>query len=190
MTIRTSILAILLAGAAGMSCAQTVEQTTVNYEPGSNDNTPAVQAGACAVNIVGVADARPAKDGISIDAPVPTAALESWVAGSLDTLRAYGYTVQHVNSVQPGMLNLDVRLIRAYTWFGHMRINGVVALDVAVRDPSGQQMRKFRASGSKNNMMGAKSEHVTSLNYALNNVVDQMAHALTGECGQRRLAWR
>jgi hypothetical protein len=188
MKIRTVLIGMLLAGAAGMSCAQTAEQTAVAYEAGSNDNSPAPQPGACAVNIVGVSDARPAMEGISIDQAVPTGALDGWIASSLDTLKAYGYQVQHTSAPQPGMLNLDVRLIRAYTWLGHMRINGVVALDVAVVDPAGPRSMKFRAGGSKSNMMSAKSEHVTALNYAANSVVDRMAHALTSECSGRRLA--
>jgi uncharacterized lipoprotein YajG len=87
-------------------------------------------------------------------------------------------------------LNLDVRLIRAYSWLGPMRINGMVAIDVLVASPDGAKVRKFRASGSKTNMMSANSEHVTALNQALNHMVNQMAVALASECAGAKLAAR
>jgi hypothetical protein len=44
-------------------------------------------------------------------------------------------------------INLDVRLIRAYTWFGNMRINGMVAIDIDMTS-SDQHTKKFRATAN------------------------------------------
>lgn len=64
-----------------------------------------------------------------------------------------------------------------------MRINGVVAMDARLTTPAGKQIdRKYRASGSKTNMVGAVDEYMTTLNYAMNNLLAQLAADLQGIC--------
>jgi hypothetical protein len=65
-----------------------------------------------------------------------------------------------------------------------MRINAAVAMDMDFTLPSGQRFtRKYRASASKNNWAGATGEYMTTLNYALNNVLGKLANDLQKMCG-------
>lgn len=177
------LLACLLA--AGASAAET--KVALNYEAGSSDVVAKPVAGACAINILTISDQRPTKSGIGADFPVPTDSPEPFVSASLDALKEYGFTVSHSETALPQAVNLDVRLIRAYTWFGHMRINAMVALDVTAQ---GAAQEKFRATGSKANMWNGQSEHVTALNYATNTMLASMAPALAAHCGKARVAMR
>ncbi|NHZ61144.1 hypothetical protein [Massilia genomosp. 1] len=177
------LLSCLLAVSAG--AAET--KVALNYEAASSDVVAKPVAGACAINIVSISDQRPTKDGIGADFPVPTDSPEPFVSASLDALKEYGFTVSHSKTAVPQAVNLDVRLIRAYTLFGHMRINAMVALDVTAQ---GAAQEKFRATGSKANMWGAQSEHVTALNYATNTMLASMAPALAAHCGKAGIAAR
>lgn len=166
------------------------EKTPLVFDASVSDATPALRKDACKLNILGISDERFSKGGIGTDSPVTTEAPQAWVGTGLESLKAYGYTVGRSSAPVAGALNLDVRLIRAYTWLGHMRINGMVAADVTLVSPSGSRTRKFRASGSKSNMMNANSEHVTALNYAFNHMVHQMAAGLSSECAGATIAAR
>lgn len=177
---------VLTASAA----AAPIEITPLTFDAGSNDVTPVKQPGACQLNIVHLIDQRFGKDGIGAEFPVTTGATEPWVSAGLDSLKAYGFAVQHSGAPVPNAINMDVKLIRAYTWFGNMRINGMVAVDVDLALPSGAKSQKFRATGSKANMVNGKSEHVTALNYAINAMVNKMALSLQAECTQAKLALR
>lgn len=176
--------------ATTMSAYAAPDKTPLVYDSTVNDTVPAATAGACPINIVSITDNRFSKEGMGADTPIVTDSPEPWLSTGLDTLKAYGYTVQHSSTPVPNALNLDVKLIRSYSWYGHMRINGMVAVDVLVGSPDGAKLRKFRAAGSKTNMMGATSEHITALNYALNHMVNQMAAGLASECAARKLAAR
>ena len=67
-----------------------------------------------------------------------------------------------------------------------MRINGVVALDARFTTPSGREIaRKYRASGSKTNVWGATDEFMTTLNYAMNNLLAQLAADLQEICAAK-----
>lgn len=174
--------------AAAHAAAEPVEITPMTYEAGVSDVVAAKLPAACAINIVQVSDQRFSKESIGAEFPVAASAPEPWLASGLDSLAAYGYTVQRNSQPVANAVNLNVRLIRAYTWYGAMRINGMVALDVDVLGGNGQRTEKFRAAGSKSNMWNGKSEHVTALNYAFNHTLHKMAQALQGECTQAKLA--
>lgn len=180
------LAAILLLVGAGAHAAPA--PTTMTYDSGPNDLSVARLPHACLINIRQVTDERFNKESISTDTPVSTSALEPWVNSGLDGLTAYGFNVQHSSQLVPAALNLDVRLIRAFTWLGDMRINGMVALDVDLAAADGKRLQKYRAFGSKTNMAGSNSEHVTALNYALNHTLYEMAQSLAAECGQSKLA--
>lgn len=193
MNARILIAALLAACSAAAQAAETTPPTplvSLAYDAGVNDKVPAVLPGACRINVVGISDNRFAKEGMGADAPVRTGAPEPWIGAALANLKQYGYTVQQGAAPAADALNLDVKLIRAYSWFGNMRINGMVAVDVSIATPEGVRSRKFRASGSKTNMMGADSEHVTALNYALNHMVHEMASGLASECAGLKVAAR
>jgi hypothetical protein len=187
---------LLFAALSLVACACThaastpapVEITPMTYDSTVNDFVPARLNGACPINILHISDRRFNKESIGADSLIPAGATEPWLNGGLDMLKAYGFTVQHGEIPVPTALNLDVNLIRAYTWYGQMRINGMVALDVDLMTTAGQRTEKYRSLGSKTNMWGSKSEHVTALNYALNHTVHQMAQSLAAECAQRKLA--
>lgn len=166
------------------------EKTPLVFDASVSDARPALRKDACKLNIMGISDERFSKDGVGVDAPVATDAPQAWIGAGLESLKAYGYAVQRSNAPVAGAVNLDVRLIRAYTWLADMRINGMVATDVTLVSPSGSKTRKFRASGSKTNMWGASAEHVTALNYALNHMVHQMAEGLSSECAGLTVAAR
>lgn len=180
------ILAIAFPAAQAAAAAD--ELTPLIYEASSSDAVPSILPGACIVNVLSVSDQRSAKESIGADSPIPAGPPESWIKASLDALHAYGFKVEHSASALPGAVNLDVKLLRAYSWYTEMRINGMVALDVSSATPAGAKTEKFRASGSKTNMWGAKSEHVTALNYAMNNVISRMAPALNAQCAQLKVA--
>lgn len=194
MSARILIAALLAAcSAAALAAPETAPPTqlvSLAYDAGVNDKAPAMLPGACRINVVGISDNRFSREGMGADAPIRTGAPEPWIGAGLANLKQYGYTVQQGAGPAPDALNLDVKLIRAYSWFGNMRINGMVAVDVSIASPEGTRSRKFRASGSKTNMMGADSEHVTALNYALNHMVHEMAAGLASECAGLKVAAR
>ncbi|MES2076185.1 MAG: hypothetical protein V4462_11275 [Pseudomonadota bacterium] len=184
----TLFAALSLAAGAARAGAEPADITPLTYDASVSDLAPAVLATTCPINIVQISDQRFSKESIGAEFPIPTSAPEPWIDSGLDRLKSYGFTVQH--SVQPvqDALNLNVRLIRAYTWYGQMRINGVVAFDIDVAGASGQHTEKFRALGSKTNMWNSKDEHVTALNYAFNHTMHKVAQALQAECMQAKLA--
>jgi hypothetical protein len=179
-------LAAVLSTAAQAGTEPT-EITPLVYEPASTDVQAQRQAGACTINIMHIADARPMKESIGVDTAIPSGPTEPWLSASFDSLKLYGFTLTHADTPQPQAVNLDVALIRAYSWFGPMRINGMVAVDVALNSPQGVLKEKFRATGSKTNMWNAKTEHVTALNYALNAMIFNMAPVLKHHCELAKL---
>lgn len=181
-------LAAFTVSALPSASAAAGEQTVLKFDAGSSDVRAVALAGACTINIMQVNDQRFTKDGVGVDSSIPTDPPQTWIANSLDSLAAYGFTVQHSATPVPTAVNVNVNLIRAYTWFGNMRINGMVAVDVTFPARPDAPVEKFRSAGSKSNMMGANSEHVTALNYAANHMVSKLAPALLKHCKDAKLA--
>jgi hypothetical protein len=187
----------LFAALASAACAGTQaasapaslpeEITPMAYDGTVSDLVPAKLDGACTLNILRVSDRRFNQESIGAEFPVQATAPEPWVDSGLNRLKSYGFTVLRGEQPVPAALNLDVRLIRAYTWYGQMRINGMVAMDVDLINANAQSTEKYRALGSKSNMWNGKSEHVTALNYALNHTIHQMAQSLAAVCTQHKL---
>jgi len=182
--------ALVLACTAATAASPQAENGPValTFDPWVTDVKPLKLAGTCTINVVAISDARRTRDGIGADAPVPAGPPEAWIKSTLDSLKKYGFTVQHGNTPLPNAVNLDVRVTRAYTWHNQMRINSMLALDVAVSTAQGSSTEKFRAAASKTNVWGANSEHVTALNYAANSMVFKMAPALKKKCAGVTLA--
>lgn len=183
------IMALLGIGACTASAASTpTEITPFTYDASVSDVTPTLLTSNCRVNVVHVADHRFRKDGIGAEFPVVTGPSEPWLNSGLERLKEYGFKVQRSDKPLPDAINLNVRLIRAYTWYGQMRINGMVAFDVEVATPAGPRSEKFRSTGSKTNMWNGKGEHVTALNYAFNHAMHKMAQSLKQDCAQVKVA--
>lgn len=99
---------------------------------------------------------------------------------ALRNLKAHGYAVQ---DPAPGAIGIRANLTRSYVWTASLRINAMVALDVEYQRPNGTPVAaKYRAYGSKTNMWGATDEFMTTLNYALNNVLLKVAADLQKAC--------
>ncbi len=176
-------------GIAASACAAQPEKLVFAYEANAVETAPAPLPSACSINIVSIADKRNNVDSINADYPISAGEPLSWIGTGLGSLKAYGYGVQQNATPLANAVNLDVELIRSYTWFGNMRINAMVAMDVGVTPAGGERkVLKFRASGSKVNMWGATSEHLTALNYAFNNLMNKMAATLQAACTESKLA--
>jgi hypothetical protein len=169
-----------------LACAPATAQEAVsmNYDAKAYDGSPARLPGACALTVTGISDQRNNKETVGSEyRPVMSRDPVPWVGAALEQLRAYGYTVASAGSAKPGEVAISAALTRAYTFHGPMRINGVVALDARITTASGKQVeRKYRANGSKTNMMGAVDEYMTTLNYAINNLLAQLAADLQEAC--------
>lgn len=186
--IARTLAALVLAAAVAPACAAPRKAPVLVFDAKATDLGTKPQPGACRINITGIADRRFGKDGMGTDRPLPTETPERWISAGLDTLKSYGYTVEHSPTPVPGALNLDVGIIRSYSWFTHIRINGMVALDVTLAGQDGAAPRKFRGTGSLTNMAGADAEQVMALNYALNHTVNQMAAGLASDCAALKVA--
>lgn len=168
-----------------------VDVVPLAYDAATSDRPAAVLPGTCDINIVNASDQRNNKETIGWLFTVPQEGAGdavSWINDGLANLKAYGFTVQRSAAPVSGALNVNVRLIRAYTWPGGMRINGTVAMDVGVLKADGSEdIFKIRANGSKANMMGAQSEFVTALNYAANNAYSTLAANLQSRCANSKI---
>jgi hypothetical protein len=185
-------LSLVALGAQGICLAATAveaDKLVMAYEATAVDVVPVPLPSACAVNIASVTDQRNNMESISADRSLPSQGAVTWVKSGLDNLKVYGYRVQQNPTPMPDAVNVDVQLIRSYTWFGNMRINGTVAMDVGITPVGGaRQVQKFRALGSKTNVWGAPSEHLTTLNYAFNNLSSKLAVALQSACAGAKTA--
>ncbi|MQA20689.1 hypothetical protein [Rugamonas rivuli] len=186
MKLKQIVLPALLAAAVHAPAAQAVENAVLAYDAATRDTPPVRYPNACAINLLSVTDGRNNKETIG-NAVIPIVAGEplTWLNGGLDNLAAYGFKVQHSPTPVAGAVNLDISLIRAYTFHAGMRINGTVAMDMGVLRSGKRDVVKVRAAGSKANMMNSTSEFVTALNYALNNATGSMAFTLKSLCSDK-----
>lgn len=164
--------------------AQAGEPVLLSYEPATADNTPDVKVSDCTVHVARVVDGRNNRDTIGHEfSAIVATGVPEWASSAFDRLSAHGFKVVRTDAARPGGITIAPTLIRAYTFHGPMRINGVVAFDNQVTMPDGRtELRKLRAAGSKANMAGATSEYLTSMNYAINNAMDQLAASLVPLC--------
>lgn len=178
---RSTVFPALLFAVSTATVAAPPAPIAFVYET-ANDVAPVVLPGACQVNIMSVRDARPSIGRVHVEGPLTSGPTEQWIQDSFDSLKAYGFRVAHSKTPLPKAVNVDATLIRGYTWFGHMRINGMVAMDLTMQASGVKKSEKFRAIGSKANIWGADSEFITALNYAVNHTMFNVAKALQREC--------
>ncbi len=175
--------ALLIAGAP----AAAQDAVSMVYDPKAVETPPQKVAGACALAVIGIADNRNNKETVGSEfRPLLSKDPTPWVGAALGQLGDYGYTVARAGGAKPGVVAINAALTRAYTFHGPLRLNGVVAMDARITTAAGRQMdRKYRASGSKTNMWGAVDEYMETLNYAMNNLLAQLAADLQKACADR-----
>lgn len=180
-----NLAALCLAAAAGTAAAQ--DAVSMTYDPTLFEVPAAKLPGACGVTVTAVADRRNNTETVGSEfKPVLSRDPVPWVDAALKALSSWGYTVTLAPSARPGDVAVEASLIRAYTFHGPMRINGVVAMDTHITTPAGKRIdRKYRAFGSKTNMMGATSEYMDTLNYAINDLVAKLANDLKEFCAAK-----
>jgi hypothetical protein len=137
-----------------------------------------------------IQDARRSRLNVGVDMPIAAEAPEPWVKASIDSLKQFGFKIQHNKAPTANALNLDVRLIRAYTWISALRANAMVAIEVDITSPQGSITEKYRAYDSveKISMFNPKSEHIAALNLAANSMAIRLAESLHKQCSVAKLA--
>lgn len=178
-------IALTLAGflLAGTS-ARAAERVTLRYEAETSESTPSTRVSDCPVFLGEMSDARNNRETIGHEFQAIVAdGVPAWASASFDRLNAHGFTLLRDGTPPANSIRIKPALIRAYTFHGPMRINGIVAFDTQIILPDGRNEHlKLRAAGSKTNMAGSTGEYVTTLNYAVNNAMDQLASMLTPFC--------
>ena len=167
----------------------------MKYDAGANERAPVrYAAGTCPVHIVRAIDARQNRETIGADqhGALLASDLSPWLTAGLLQLRQYGYAVQEDPADAPAAADgVTVRpsVTRAYTWQIGLKIFGMVAVKAEFLDHNGVlQQKYYRAHGDKTNMVGADDEHVTTLNYALNNMLAFIADDLQSLCKGQKVA--
>jgi hypothetical protein len=150
-------------------------------------SSPAQYADTCPVHVVLTEDERQNKEtiGQSMGKPLLSGDMSRWVADGLGNLKGFGFKVDEVDSAGPPTQGITVRtsLTRAYTWQVGLKIFSMVALRARFIDKNGVLQEKYyRAHGDKANIWGADAEHVTTMNYGLNNLLPVMASDLASLC--------
>lgn len=163
-----------------------VDKVSMEFENGLSETPPVPVAGACSIALVKASDSRPNKETIGHEfRPILSGDPAPWIASALDTLKQYGYQVKTAEKMEPVTNSIVIHpdLYRSYTWHGHLRINGMVAMKLDILTPSGKRIqKKYRASGSKTNWAGGTNEYMTALNYAMNNVIEKLAKDMVSIC--------
>ncbi|AIY40799.1 hypothetical protein LT85_1641 [Collimonas arenae] len=159
----------------------------MKYDSIATDVRPAAMAHTCALKIIPVVDERQNKDtlGVNITSPLLSGDAAAWATAGLQNLSDFGFRVTKPDAADgQAAITLTPKIIRAYTWQVGMKLFGTVVLKMDYTRPDGKvESRTYRSSGDKTNMWGADSEYVTTLNYALNNLLRKVATDLDKECG-------
>lgn len=203
----TTLTLAAIAGAllSATACAATTTATTTEpegggvkvdmaYDASASERPPVKYAGACAVHVVKAVDARQNRETIGADqhGALLASDLSPWLTSGLAQLKQYGYAVQQDADGAPVAadgVTVRASVTRAYTWQIGMKIFGMVAVKAEYLDHNGVlQQKYYRAHGDKTNMVGADDEHVTTLNYGLNNMLAFIANDLQSLCKGQKVA--
>jgi hypothetical protein len=195
------LAALLLSNAAAAATTPAAEpegwgvKVDMNYDASANERAPVrYPAGTCPVHIVRAVDARQNRETIGADQHGALLAddLSPWLTAGLMQLKQYGYAVQEDPAGSPAAadgITVRASVTRAYTWQIGLKIFGMVAVKAEFLDHNGVlQQKYYRAHGDKTNMVGADDEHVTTLNYGLNNMLAFVADDLQSLCQGRKVA--
>ena len=155
---------------------------------GATREVPAVaMRGTCPIHVVPTVDDRQNKETIggTISGALATGPAGPWVTDGLAHLKDFGFAVDRTDGTTLPRDGVTVKttLTRAYTWQIGLKLFSMVALKVEFDDKNGVLQEKYyRAHGDKTNMWGADYEHVTTLNYGINNLLPVMAQDLVSLC--------
>ena len=187
--------AVLLSTAASAATTPAAEpegwgvKVDMAYDANASERPPVrYAAGTCPVHVVRAIDARQNRETIGADQHGALLAndLSPWMTSGLLQLKQYGYAVQEAPDGAPVAadgITVRTSVTRAYTWQIGLKIFGMVAVKAEFLDHNGVlQQKYYRAHGDKTNMVGADDEHVTTLNYGLNNMLAFIANDLQSLC--------
>jgi len=164
------------------------------YDASVTERPPVKYAAGCPVHVVRAVDGRQNRETIGANqhGALLAADLSPWLTSGLMGLKQYGYAVQQDPDGAPAAadgLTVRASVTRAYTWQIGLKIFGMVAVKVEYLDPNGVlQQKYYRAHGDKTNMVGGDDEHVTTLNYGLNNMLAFVANDLQSLCKGQKVA--
>lgn len=164
------------------------------YSDGYKEAPPTKYSNTCKIAIAAVVDDRLNKDTIGITAfgPILTSNTSEWAYNGIINLKSFGYEIsENANSIPTKGILIKPTITRSYTWNIGMKIFGMVVIKTDFINKDGViQTKTYRAHGDKTNMWGAASEHIVTLNYALNNVLPVMAEDLTTLCSGNKVSMR
>lgn len=186
------LLVILLGAAPASHAAEAADQVDMAYDIAAIDAPITPFSKTCPVTVMSLTDLRPNKESIGTAVrPIMSGDPLPWMSGAFTNLKAWGFDAKAGDKPAAGGIGLSAGLTRSYVWNISMRLNGMVAMTVDYLLPSGERLtRKYRASGSKNNWANTVSEHMTTLNIAMNNTLGKIAADLEKLCqgGQAALS--
>lgn len=188
-------LAAFLAGnaaiAATTSDADSGDTVEIKYDALDSEvpPKPLPAAAGCTLRIAPAVDARQNREtiGMALGAGALLAPdVSPWMTDGLGHLQAFGYKVSAGpvdGAAAADGITMRASVTRAYTWQIGLKIFSMLAVKAEFSDRNGLlQQKYYRAHGDKTNMVGANSEHVTTLNYALNNLLPFVARDLQSLC--------
>ncbi|MEY4589620.1 MAG: hypothetical protein RL497_1696 [Pseudomonadota bacterium] len=178
----SSATATIIFLVAQPSLAAQPKETFMEYKPASTTTKPAANTsvGACQIVIEGFRDNRMNQEtiGTNFSVPLYSTGLDKWLSDAKADLwdkKIAGGTGKTI-VVKPS-------LTRLYSYAQSMNIISVMAFQVAF-DVNGKTIatKKYRANGSKTNMMNAAGEYYTALNYAAHAAMPLLLNDLPGIC--------
>jgi hypothetical protein len=162
---------------------------SMKYDPSLYETPPVKSDAACALKLMPVVDARLNRDTLGTNRGLPLLSGDAgqWATAGLQNLESFGFTVGMANAgAKQNNITLSPKITRAYTWQVGMKLFGTVVIKMDYLLPDGRiESRTFRASGNKNNMWGADDEYMTTLNYALNTLLKQVAADVGKQCASK-----
>lgn len=177
------------AAEASASASESGDKVAMKYNVADREvRMMSFHASPCALHIVPTADARQNKEtiGQSIGGALLAGDVGPWMTEGLGHLKDFGYTVSKATADAPPAadgVTIRTSVTRAYTWQIGMKIFSMLAVKAEFVDHNGVlQQKYYRSHGDKTNMWGAKAEHVTTLNYGLNNLLPFLARDLQSLC--------
>jgi hypothetical protein len=188
---KTCILISALLGSVPMLALAADDANPVplemKYDASAREKPTVKRQDTCPIHIVRTQDERQNKEtlGATFRGALMSGDAGLWMSEGLVQLKEFGFTVDEVNGEAAPSDGLTVKtaVTRAYTWHVGIKIFGMVAMKAKFYDKNGVLQEKYyRAHGDKTNMWGADPEYVTTLNYALNNLLPAMADDLVLLC--------
>jgi len=176
-----------LAARSALAAEGERQPLSMTYDPVAADIRPVPVAHACMLKVLPVADERLNKDtlGVNLTNPLISGDAAGWATAGLQNLSDFGFRIEKTGTTDgQARITLAPKIIRAYTWQVGMKLFGTVVIKMDYARPDGKiESKTYRASGDKTNMWGADAEYVTTLNYALNNLLRKVAVDLDKQCG-------